>query len=214
MRVLPIGVAGRLMGWIMRRQGPRIMKLRAIRDNLRAACPGIDEARLDSLVEEVLASMGHLMVEVANVAAFCRGTRGTSMQVGGALDYPFRQKGPAIFVGGHLGNWEMVPVMLGQQGIRLTIIQTPVPHPGLHRRLMALREQTGATYVETAKALRACAAALKRGESLALLVDQRVDSGVEVEFLGHRTLFTHFPARMALKFGCPIIVMDCWRTAP
>ncbi len=76
---------------------------------------------------------------------------------------------------------------------------------------MSFRRHTGATYVEKAKALRTCIATLQRDESIALLVDQRVQIGLSVEFFGRPTTFTHFPARMAMRFDCPIIVVESVR---
>jgi KDO2-lipid IV(A) lauroyltransferase len=55
---------------------------------------------------------------------------------------------------------------------------------------------------------------MKKGESIGLLVDQRVKRGVKVSFFGNPTIFTDLPARLAIKFKCPIIPIEAVRTGP
>jgi KDO2-lipid IV(A) lauroyltransferase len=52
---------------------------------------------------------------------------------------------------------------------------------------------------------------LEQGRSLAFLMDQRVKSGVEVSFFGRKSIMTSFPARLALRFRCPIVPIDMER---
>ena len=80
--------------------------------------------------------------------------------------------------------------------------------------LLSQRRKTGSIYVEKSKALRACIKAMKRGDSVGLLVDQRVERGIEVTFFGRPTIVTDLPARLALKFNCPIIPAEAVRAGP
>lgn len=213
-RLLPVPAASELLAFVTRGLARFIVKRKAIRRNLRTAFPEWDEAKVDTLTDRVIGNAGRLIAEIAKIPAFRAGARGTALEAQGAVDYPFKQRGTAIFVSAHLGNWELVPIIFQRHGVPLNIIYTPMRHPVIDDRLMSLRRETGGTYIEKSRALRACAAALKRGESIALLVDQRVETGSEVEFFERGTLFTHFPARMALRFDCPIVVVESVRRGP
>ena len=46
---------------------------------------------------------------------------------------------------------------------------------------------------------------LKKGYSIALMVDQRVSEGEKIDFFGKSALTTTLPAQLALKFDLPII---------
>jgi KDO2-lipid IV(A) lauroyltransferase len=213
-RLLPMRAASELMALTARGFSRLFTNKRKIRRNLHAAFPELDNSSLDDLTGKIIANCGRLIAEITKISDFRSGARGTALNAVGALTYPFEQRGKAIYVSAHLGNWELIPILFHRNGLPLTIIHTPIHHPGINDRLMSLRRETGATYVEKSKALRTCAAALKRGESIALLVDQRVDTGIEVQFFERPTVFTHFPARMALKFDCPIIVGEAVRLGP
>jgi KDO2-lipid IV(A) lauroyltransferase len=55
---------------------------------------------------------------------------------------------------------------------------------------------------------------MKEGGSIGLLVDQRVKRGVEIDFFGRPAIFTDLPARLAMKFNCPIIPIEAMRLDP
>lgn len=213
-RLLPVRVASELMAAAVGRLAKHCVRLDAMRRNLRTAFPELDDAAIDRMTRNIAANFGRQLAEMVHIPSFSAETRGARFEASGALEYPSGKKGPAIYVSGHLGNWELLPIVFQRRGVPVTIIYTELTNPGIDARLLELRRATGATYVEKADALRACVRALTRGESIALLVDQRVDSGIEVDFFGRPTLFTHLPARMALKFGCPIIVGETVRIGP
>ncbi|HYQ92283.1 MAG TPA: hypothetical protein VES89_09485 [Candidatus Competibacteraceae bacterium] len=52
---------------------------------------------------------------------------------------------------------------------------------------------------------------LTHGISMGFQVDQRVDSGDWIPFFGRESLTTSSPARLALKFNCPLIPLQVER---
>lgn len=213
-RILPTKVASELLAAVVGRLARFSLKTEKVRRNLRVAFPDRDEASLDALTRGIAANFGRQVAEIVHIPNFAAGRWGAKIEAAGAPEQSLERKRPAIYVSAHLGNWELIPILFQRHGVPVTIVYTDLPLPGANRRFLALRRTTGATYVEKANALRACVKALARGESIALLVDQRVESGIEVEFFGRPTLFTHLPARMALKFDCPIVVCEAARIAP
>jgi KDO2-lipid IV(A) lauroyltransferase len=213
-RLLPLKVASELMALVTRLGVGLFTSKVKVRRNLSEAFPELDEATLDKLVSKVIANLGRLLAEILKVRAFINGTEGSVLTAKGAVDYPFVRKGRAIYISAHLGNWELIPILFQQHGVPLTIIYRLLKYPSVDAKLMRARELIGQTYVERTDAMRGCIEALKRNESAALLIDQKTETGIEVEFFGRPALVTHFPARMALKFGCPIIVAEAIRVAP
>lgn len=213
-RVLPVRHASDLMALIVSRVVPFVLKRRKMAKNLSRAFPHLKRTEIDPLRRRIAANFGRLLAEIVHIPAFASGAQGTRITVSGATDYPFVERGPAIFVSAHLGNWELAPIIFTKHDLPLTIIYSRLGLESIDRRLLALRKQTGQTYVEKSEALRACVQALKRGRSIALLADQSVLSGIEVDFFGQPTLFTHLPARMAMKFDVPIIMSEACRVAP
>jgi KDO2-lipid IV(A) lauroyltransferase len=81
----------------------------------------------------------------------------------------------------------------------------------IDRLILRARQETGCGYIEKGKAVRLSVDAMRKGECVAMLVDQRVTSGVEVDFFGRPTLVTDLPARLAIRFSTAVIPGDAQR---
>lgn len=213
-RALPAKVASEVMALAVGRFAGFFAKTRTMRRNLAIAFPEADEPARDRILAGIVANLGRLIAEVIHIPTFAAGRQGTSVTAEGALDHLAGERGPAVFVSAHLGNWELVPILFQRYRHPLTIIYSLIGVDAVDRLFLSLRRMTGGTYVEKSAALRACFKAMTRGESVALLMDQRVESGIEAEFFGAPTLFSHLPARLALRFDRPIVVVEAVRTAP
>jgi len=55
---------------------------------------------------------------------------------------------------------------------------------------------------------------LAEGEALGLLVDQKLNEGLELPFLGQPARTTSAPAEFALRFRCPVIPAHAERIGP
>jgi KDO2-lipid IV(A) lauroyltransferase len=54
---------------------------------------------------------------------------------------------------------------------------------------------------------------IKKGGFLGLLIDQRMNDGVAVNFMGHKAMTADAPAKLAMRAACPIIPVRVERTA-
>jgi KDO2-lipid IV(A) lauroyltransferase len=213
LRVLPAKMASDLMALFAGRFTRFLVREKVIRENLRAAFPGLDQPALDAITKKIAANFGRLVAEVAHIPTYVAGEQGTNVSASGSFDYTLEQSGQAIYVSAHLGNWELIPIVLRRRS-RPIIIYSLIGNPVIDNMLLSLRRKTGANYVEKSEALRACIEALKRGDSIGLLIDQRVERGIDVSFFGRPSILTNLPARMALKFNCPIIPVEAVRAGP
>ena len=190
-----------------------IVKERVIRRNLIIAFPNLDTPALDTITKKIAENFGRCTAEIAHISTYAAGKQGTKIRASGSLDYTFEQSGQAIYVTAHLGSWELTPILL-RRNSRPLIIYSKVGEPMIDNKLLSLRQKTGAKYVDKSEALKACIKTMKEGDSIGLLVDQRVSRGVDVTFFGRPTIFTDLPARLALKFNRPIIPIEGVREAP
>jgi KDO2-lipid IV(A) lauroyltransferase len=69
------------------------------------------------------------------------------------------------------------------------------------------RRALGCGFVTNEAGARPLLAELLAGRSLGLLADLRVDNGEPLPFFGQAARTTLVPARLALKFGCPLVPM-------
>ena len=76
------------------------------------------------------------------------------------------------------------------------------------------RRELGCGFLAADDSIRPLLNELRAGRSIGLLVDLRVESGEPVPFCGHDTATTTVPARLALKFGCPLVPVRVERIRP
>lgn len=211
---LPLKVAYFVMVFVMVKGGEVFLKPKNMRRNIREAFPDLEEPAVEAVSKKILANFGRHIVEILHIASFKEGKRGFRVDLSTPEGATFDGKGPAIYIGAHVGSWELCPIVFAERKQPLTIIYTENDSPTIDNLLMQSRKQTGCHYVEKDNALRACYQALNRGEAIGLLVDQRVKLGVDVDFFDKPTAMSRIPARLAMNFNCPIIPMDVVRIKP
>jgi KDO2-lipid IV(A) lauroyltransferase len=184
-----------------------------MKDNLRAAFPERAEDEVDGLARGVCESIGRVVGELPHLGDIGAGRRGTAVAFAGEENFAPALDRPAVFVGAHTSNWEVSAFLFGRLPRPAYVVYSTVGHALIDRLILRARTETGCIYVEKAKAVRSVMDAMGKGHSVAMLVDQRVASGIEVNFFGRPTVVTKLPARMAIRFSCPIIPVETRRVA-
>ena len=213
LRFLPIGIATGLLGALVSFKPIRnaAFKTRVMEYNLSIAFPELDKTAVKVLVKQIAANMGRMIGEMIHIKAFKDGKRGTSIKITTPDGLPFDTTTSAIFVSVHAGSWELLPLAFKENAHNFTIIYTDDKNATINRFLNSMRSSTGGTYVEKAKSVKACLSTLEKGGAVGLLVDQRVDTGLEVEFFGRTSLVSRFPASLAMRYSRPIIPFEAIR---
>ena len=117
-----------------------------------------------------------------------------------------RQAG-LLMLSAHFGSWELGSAIALRLEPRMHVIARPLDNPALHRLVEAYRGYGGCHFIPKNRALSASLRALRRGEIVALLMDQSSlrHEGIPVPFFGADAYTSIGPALMALRSGCPVI---------
>jgi KDO2-lipid IV(A) lauroyltransferase len=115
----------------------------------------------------------------------------------------------------HIGNWEFCGIaycLLARQP--MLSVMRPFDNPRIGKMILEKRTRDGHRMSDRKGALKALLGALRKGESVGLLVDQHAGSaeGVETVFFGHPARTHASPAMLHLKTGVPIVVGVLRRT--
>lgn len=211
LRLLPLPIGSAIMSALMRVFAERLTRQSVIRENIRKAFPEMSQQQVHATAREVAANLGRIAAEMAHIERFQNGVARGTITYSGERQLELARGGPVIFVGPHQWNWEIAPLLYVEKGINITTIYSSLGNDLINRIWLSQRHKTGAHYVEKHRAVRAVIETLESGGSLAFLMDQRVKSGVTVTFFGRETLMTALPARLAIKYRCPIVPMDMQR---
>jgi KDO2-lipid IV(A) lauroyltransferase len=124
---------------------------------------------------------------------------------------PLQLGKPAVIVTAHVGAWQYV-AMLGQLcGVRLTSLYAPEINPRVRPLFLRLRESMGCHWLSRDESARALLKELAAGNCVGFAADTRFDQGRMVEFCGQEAMTNTAAARLALRFGCPLIAVRCDR---
>jgi len=212
-RLLPPDMASAAGHRLMAGLGPRLDKTRLIRRNLKIAFPDKDEAETRLLIRAIWGNLGSVLGEYPHLGQICKPGPGQRLDcvIEGSPEV-FRNTGKAaVFVTAHLANWELAAGAVVQQGVPLSAVYTKMQNPSMDRLLFNARKSLGCGLVERDSAARELLRCLKRGTSIGLLVDQRVDAGEPVVFFGRDMLTSITPAQLALRYDCELIPIQIQR---
>ena len=112
-----------------------------------------------------------------------------------------------LMLSAHFGSWELAAAVALCLEPRLHVIVRPLDNPALDRLVDAYRRHVGCDVIPKNQALSVSLKALRRGEIIALLMDQSSlrREGIPVPFFGAEAYTSIGPALMALRSGCPVI---------
>jgi KDO2-lipid IV(A) lauroyltransferase len=196
--------------------GPRSRAMQRMRRNLRMALVHENDETIETLTREAVANLARTVVEYPHL----RGMAGTDLErfVEFAAEVPEArlspERKPAIYIGMHQANWEVVPAIASMLGKPLTIVVSPLTNPYVHRLVSKARPDVWSVQVERDNAIRSLIRTLASGNSVGLLADQRFEGGGLVPFFGQGAMTALGPARLAMKTGCDLVPIRIERRGP
>ncbi len=201
-RLLPRDAASATGGFIARRFGPLLSSTATARKNIARAFPEKTAAEREKILRGMWDNIGRTAAEYAHLHRIweCVGLEG-----GEHLDAVRESGKPAIFCGGHIGNWEINAIAAKKRGVGIHLIYRKPNNPGVDGLLRHARASGAAGHIEKGRAgAQEMLSVLKQNGVLGILVDQKLNEGIPAPFFGHDAMTTTAPAQFALHFGCPL----------
>ncbi len=115
----------------------------------------------------------------------------------------------------HIGNWELLSVVGKKSGIPINVVYRPLDSRPVDLFFKKTRSRFGAKLIPSRNALLKIMKVLKKGEAVAMLMDQNVDyyDGVWVDFFGHPACTSKAMAVIAQRTGTPVLPVFLYREA-
>ncbi|RJT22067.1 lipid A biosynthesis acyltransferase [Chakrabartia godavariana] len=202
LRLLGVERASGFGGKLLRTLGPLTGTHKTVTRNLRIAFPDMDEGERKSLAVDQWEQTGRTFAELA-VMDRLTPESGRIDLVGMERLHAIRDSGkPVVLISGHLANFEVMAAVIMAAGVPCQVTYRAANNPYVDALIRQSRERYGIKlFAPKGDGTRELMAGMKRGESIALLVDQKYSQGPEVEFFGQPVNASPGAARMALKFG-------------
>ncbi len=213
LRLMGVERASAFGGWLLKTLGPRTGTHRTVRRNLRIAFPEMDPAERERLAVDQWEQTGRTFAELTMMDQLTPAS-GRIEIVGADRLEAIRQGGkPVVFVSGHLANFELMPAVILAAGIPCQITYRAANNPYADAMIRKNRARYGVKLFapKGGDGARELLAGMQRGESVALMNDQKFSEGPEVTFFGQPVNAAPGPSRLALRFGTVLQPMSVVR---
>ncbi|MBL8555138.1 MAG: lysophospholipid acyltransferase family protein [Phenylobacterium sp.] len=215
-RLFPIDYVSNSGAWLCRRLGPLTTAHRVAERNIRIAFPHLTDAEVKTLLQEQWTELGRSLAEFAILDRVVADESRLAIEGEALLGAIAAGERPVVFISGHFSNFEMMAAAMVRCGVRVQVTYRAMNNPRMDERVRRTRFSYGVRMFapKGLEGARELMRAIGRGESVALLNDQKFNGGVEVPFFGVPAMTAPGPSTFALRFGIPIQPLSVQRTGP
>ena len=189
--------------------GPLFRSNSKIQSNLENSNVGNSQEDRKSIINRMWGNYGRILSEYVYLKQFRKNNLSQFIEIEG-LDYLNEIKNnnkQVVFISGHFNNFELMAMEIEKAGINLCAIYRPLNNPFLNiimeniRKNFICKNQIKKGKIGTRDLLNL----FKKNFSAALMIDQRVSEGENIDLFNNSAKTTTIPAQLVKKYGCDII---------
>jgi KDO2-lipid IV(A) lauroyltransferase len=196
--------------------GPRLPYSHKALANMRRALPALTPDDRRRILRAMWANLGRQAAEYPHLSTLADPDAGY-VEVHGLSHLQPTVDGarPAIVVGAHLANFEVMHVLLARLARPCLFVVRPPNNPRVAGPLDAWRRVGGGTTTPKGpQGKRDGLDTLAAGGLVVMLADQRMSDGIDASFFGHTAGTPPGPALLAERTGAPLLPVRMERTGP
>ena len=188
--------------------GPIFRSKKIIENNLEQS--GIvDKKNYNKIISKIYGNYGRILAEYPFLKAFRNNKLNKFIEIDGLenLNKIKREKRRAVFISGHFNNFELMALQIEKAGINLCAIYRPLNNVFLNKTMEEIRENfICKNQIKKGRSgTRQIIENIKKGNSVALMIDQRVREGIKINFFGKPASTTTIPAQLIKKYKCDLV---------
>ena len=188
--------------------GPLFRSKSLVIDNLKKSNISLKKTHEQS-TDEIFGNYGRIFAEYPFIKNFRNDKLEKYIQVEGKqyLDEIKSKNKKVVFISGHFNNFELMAMMIEKYGIDLSAIYRPLNNIFLNKTMEKIRiKYICKKQIKKGRSgTREIIENLKKGSSIALMIDQRVREGSKVNFFGSLATTTTIPAQLVKKYKCDLV---------
>ena len=206
-RCLGLKISRKVFAFLFSCFGPFFRSKKIIKKNLNIFFNKISHLNEKKIISNMWKNYGMTFIEYIYLDYFRKQNSHITIQENINLSQITREKKPVIFISGHFANFELMSMEITKKNIPLASIYRPLNNIFLNPFMEYLRRKyiSKNQIKKGINGVRKSIEYLKKGYSIALMIDQRVSEGEKVNFFDKAALTTTLPAQISLKFNVDII---------
>ena len=207
-KVIGYKSASNLGFFIGKNFGNFFRKKKSIIENLHKSKISINISD-NQFVNNILGNYGRILAEYPFLKDFRENKLEQFIKIEGIenLDQIKNNKKPVVFISGHFNNFELMAMQIEKYGINLAAIYRPLNNVFLNKTMERIRTKyICRNQIRKGKSgTRQILENLKKSNSIALMIDQRVTEGIKIDFFGNLASTTTIPAQIIKKYQCDLV---------
>jgi len=212
--LMPLRIASDIGGWLGRTFGPLMPVNKVAQKNLQLILPE-RAAEHPKIIVGMWENFGRVFAEYPHLKTIAAGRGGARLDIVGLENFAaLREPGRGGFVvSGHLANWEFGPNLAAANGVPVHVVYRPPNNPLLDRLLASARSGAVSSIPKGIDGARQMIKYIKNKEYLAVLIDQKMNDGIEVPFMSRPAMTAAAVAQLAIRYQVPICMVRPERIA-
>jgi KDO2-lipid IV(A) lauroyltransferase len=207
--------ASAIGGWLLRTVGPLTAPHKTARSNMAMCMPELSEAEIETALTAMWDNFGRTMQEFPQISKLLPYGEGSRVEVvGGQIidEVVGRGKG-ALFISGHFANWELLAPCIRLRGLDLDGVYRSANNALVNDWSMRLRgpNSFSSQSPKGRAGAKLIVGHIRAGTPVAMLVDQKMNDGIEAPFFGQPSMTAGAAAQLSEKYDCPIVPMHIRR---
>ena len=186
--------------------GPLFRSKLSIINNLKKAQINGDYKQIAT---NVLGNYGRIFAEYVHLKNFKNDKLNNHISIEGReyLEKIKNNKQSVVFISGHFNNFELMAMQIDKAEVDCAAIYRPLNNPYLNKIMEKIRKRDicKKQIKKGRSGTREIIKLLKKGTSIALMVDQRVREGEKALFFKHLATSTTIPAQLIKKYNCDLV---------
>ena len=212
-RCFPLDRASKFGAWMFQRLGPLTPAHRVAERNLRIAFPLAADAEIHRLLHAQWGELGRTAAEYTTLDRIVADPDRVDVEGVERLAAIAAGGEPVVFISGHFSNFELMAAAIIQAGVDCQITYRAMNNPYVDEMVRENRIRYGVRLFapKGLEGARKLIRGLARGESVALMNDQKFNGGIAAPLFGLTAHTAPGPATFALRFGIPLQPMSVQR---
>ena len=211
LRILPLGISSFLMGKLSSLIGPRLGVTKKAYNNIKNVMPEKNEKEITKIIKDMWENLGKVAGEYPHLSKISP-EKNNKIQIYGKkhLLLVKKTKTPAIFFSGHLANWEILPNVAIKNGVPVLSIFRRPNNPFINFLIKYIRSNLPMA-PKGKEGARQLIYSLKKGRSIGLVIDQKMNDGIKVPFFNKPAMTSDALAQLSLRIKSLVVPVEVER---
>ncbi len=182
--------------------------------NLTKAFPNYNKKEINNIIKKMWFHFGRIVGEYPHLNKLEIGVdKNITIENQENLINPLKSYSNCLFFSAHIGNWELTSHLLVKNGFKINFIYRAPNNKFVDKMLRKIRNDYGVDLIRKGnQGAKDCLRILnKKGGHIGMLIDQKMNDGVDSIFFNRKVKSPSAIAKFAIKFKCPIIPAVCIR---